>query len=357
MTNRVKTIGIFGGGQLGQMLSQAATSLGFKTCIYSPDKNSPAFMYSDYQIVAEYDDVSKLEEFVNKINFATIEFENIPIDTIQFISNKIKFYPPINAIEISQDRIKEKNFCKKIGIKTNKFQNIESEKDLESWDFSKKSVLKTRMLGYDGKGQTLVNTYQEAKDAFNAMGQFPCIIEEFVDFSKEISTITARDKFGSIFTFPPSENVHKNHILDVTDAPANISKELEIKLYQTSANILEKLNYIGILSIEFFIQKDSQEILVNEIAPRVHNSGHWTLDGSNISQFEQHIRAITGMRVVEPELLFRTKMLNLIGEDVYKWNISDTNDIQKIYIYGKNEVKKGRKMGHVNFIYDEQTKK
>ena len=357
MTNNVKTIGIFGGGQLGQMLSQAAASLGFKTCIYSPDENSPAFMNSDYQILAEYDDISKLDEFVNKIDFATIEFENIPIDTIQFISNKIKVYPPINAIEISQDRIKEKNFCKKLGIKTNQFQNIESIKDLDSWDFSKKSVLKTRMLGYDGKGQTLINTYQEAIDAFNAMGQFPCIIEEFVYFSKEISTITARDKFGSIFTFPPSENVHKNHILDVTEVPANISNELEIKLYQTSANILEKLNYIGILSIEFFIEEDSEEILVNEIAPRVHNSGHWTLDGSNISQFEQHIRAVTGMRIVEPKLLFKTRMLNLIGEDVHKWDTTDSNDIQKIYIYGKNEVKKGRKMGHVNFIYDEQTKK
>jgi len=357
MTNKVKTIGIFGGGQLGQMLSQAAASLGFKTCIYSPDENSPAFMYSDYQIIAEYDDINKLDEFVEKIDFATIEFENIPIDTIQFISNKIRIFPPINAIEISQDRIKEKNFCRKFGIKTNRFQNIESEKDLKSWDFSTKSVLKTRMLGYDGKGQIVVNSYQEALDAFNIMGQYPCIIEEFVYFSKEISTITARDKFGSIFTFPPSENIHKNHILDETNVPANISKELEIELYQTSANILENLNYIGILSIEFFMEKDSQAILVNEIAPRVHNSGHWTLDGSNISQFEQHIRAISGMQIVEPELLFKTRMLNLIGEDVNEWNINDSNEKQKIYIYGKDKIKKGRKMGHVNFINDEQTEK
>jgi len=357
MTNKVKTIGIFGGGQLGQMLSQAAASLGFKTCIYSPDENSPAFMYSDYQIIAEYDDIDKLDEFVEKIDFATIEFENIPIDTIQFISNKIRIFPPINAIEISQDRIKEKNFFRKFGIKTNRFQNIESEKDLKSWDFSTKSVLKTRMLGYDGKGQIVVNTYQEASDAFNIMGQYPCIIEEFVYFSKEISTITARDKFGSIFTFPPSENIHKNHILDETNVPANISKELEIELYQTSANILENLNYIGILSIEFFMEKDSQAILVNEIAPRVHNSGHWTLDGSNISQFEQHIRAISGMQIVEPELLFKTRMLNLIGEDVNEWNINDSNEKQKIYIYGKDKIKKGRKMGHVNFINDEQTEK
>jgi len=357
MTNKVKTIGIFGGGQLGQMLSQAAASLGFKTCIYSPDENSPAFMYSDYQIIAEYDDIDKLDEFVEKIDFATIEFENIPIDTIQFISNKIRIFPPINAIEISQDRIKEKNFFRKFGIKTNRFQNIESEKDLKSWDFSTKSVLKTRMLGYDGKGQIVVNSYQEASDAFNIMGQYPCIIEEFVYFSKEISTITARDKFGSIFTFPPSENIHKNHILDETNVPANISKELEIELYQTSANILENLNYIGILSIEFFMEKDSQAILVNEIAPRVHNSGHWTLDGSNISQFEQHIRAISGMQIVEPELLFKTRMLNLIGEDVNEWNINDSNEKQKIYIYGKDKIKKGRKMGHVNFINDEQTEK
>jgi len=357
MTNKVKTIGIFGGGQLGQMLSQAAASLGFKTCIYSPDENSPAFMYSDYQIIAEYDDIDKLDEFVEKIDFATIEFENIPIDTIQFISNKIRIFPPINAIEISQDRIKEKNFFRKFGIKTNRFQNIESEKDLKSWDFSTKSVLKTRMLGYDGKGQIVVNSYQEALDAFNIMGQYPCIIEEFVYFSKEISTITARDKFGSIFTFPPSENIHKNHILDETNVPANISKELEIELYQTSANILENLNYIGILSIEFFMEKDSQAILVNEIAPRVHNSGHWTLDGSNISQFEQHIRAISGMQIVEPELLFKTRMLNLIGEDVNEWNINDSNEKQKIYIYGKDKIKKGRKMGHVNFINDEQTEK
>ena len=184
--------------------------------------------------------------------------------------------------------------------------------------------------------------------------EYPCLIEEFVEYTKEVSTISARDTFGNIFTYRPSENIHKDHILDRSFVPASISKDLGTELKQISSIILSKLNYIGILSIEFFVRVNQQtkeeELLANEIAPRVHNSGHWTLDGSDISQFEQHIKSIVGKKINEPKLIFKTEMLNIIGEDINYWNKLNSTENKKIYLYGKDSIRKGRKMGHVNFI-------
>ncbi|MDG2187672.1 MAG: 5-(carboxyamino)imidazole ribonucleotide synthase [Hyphomicrobiales bacterium] len=349
-----KTIGILGGGQLGKMLSDAAIKLGFNTHIYSPDVNSPAFRNATYNTIEKFEDKKKLKKFIDTVDLVTIEFENIPLTTIEYISQHKPIYPPPAAIEISQDRLKEKDFFIKNKIKTNNFKNIESINDLNSWTFDRKSVLKTRRFGYDGKGQKIITSLEDAQKAYLDFNEYPCLIEEFVEYTKEVSTISARDTFGNIFTYLPSENIHKDHILDRSFVPASISKDLGTELKQISSIILSELNYIGILSIEFFVRVNQQtkeeELIANEIAPRVHNSGHWTLDGSDISQFEQHIKSIVGKKINEPKLIFKTEMLNIIGEDINYWNKLNSTENKKIYLYGKDSIRKGRKMGHVNFI-------
>ena len=243
----------------------------------------------------------------------------------------------------------EKDFCVENQIATNEYTNVLNISDLSHWNYDKKSVIKTRQLGYDGKGQRVINTISEAEEAFNEFGKRPCILEGFVDFVIEVSTISARDTHGNTFTYPPSENIHKNHILNTSHVPASIDQKTGNILNEISTKMITNLNYVGVLAIEFFILKDNS-ILVNEIAPRVHNSGHWTLDGADISQFEQHIRAISQLEILNPKLIFKTKMLNLIGDDVNIWKDKNNSKNEKIYIYGKTETKKGRKMGHVNFL-------
>ncbi|MAT23139.1 MAG: 5-(carboxyamino)imidazole ribonucleotide synthase [Rhodobiaceae bacterium] len=351
MTNKEKMIGILGGGQLGMMLATAAKNLGFKTNIYSPDYLSPALNYSTDQTIAEFDDKKNLTKFAESVDYITIEFENIPSDTINFIAKSNKLFPPSDAIKISQDRLKEKNFCRENKIATNRYINVLNTGDLSDWNYDKKSVMKTRQLGYDGKGQKIISSKREAEEAFNKFGQVPCIMEEFIDFKLEASTISVRDTYGNTYTYPPAENFHKNHILDTSNVPASINMKTENALKDISTKMITNLDYIGVLAVEFFVLKDNT-ILVNEIAPRVHNSGHWTLDGSEVSQFEQHIRAISQLKILTPKLIYKTKMLNLIGDDINIWKNKNNSNNEKIYIYGKADIKKGRKMGHVNFLED-----
>jgi 5-(carboxyamino)imidazole ribonucleotide synthase len=349
-----KIIGILGGGQLGQMLSDAAIKLGYNTHIYSPDINSPACKNSTHHTIGQFEDQENINEFINNVDLITIEFENIPLSTIEYISGLKQIYPPPSAIKISQDRLLEKNFFIENKIKTNNYMNVESIKDLSRWNFDKKSVLKTRKFGYDGKGQKIINSYDEAKDAFINFKNYPCLIEEFIEYTKEVSTISARDIHGNIYSYHASENIHKNHILDRSFAPAHIDETLDMELKKISSKIISQLEYIGILSIEFFVrinhQTNQEELIANEIAPRVHNSGHWTLDGADVSQFTQHIRAIMGLEISEPQLIFTTEMYNIIGDDIHHWSNIKSTENKKIYIYGKDEPRKGRKMGHVNFI-------
>ena len=349
MIQKKKTIGILGGGQLGMMLAEAGKDLGFQTNIYCPDHESPAFKFATNQTIAEYGDKQNLVKFIRSVDYITIEFENIPQNTINFIAKSGKLFPSSDAIKISKDRLMEKDFCVENQIATNKYTNVVNISDLSNWNYDKKSVIKTRQLGYDGKGQRVISTSSETEEAFKKFGERPCILEDFVDFAIEVSTISARDIHGNIFTYPPSENIHKNHILNTSCVPASIDQKTENTLIEISTKMITDLNYIGILAIEFFVLKDNS-ILVNEIAPRVHNSGHWTLDGASISQFEQHIRAISQLEILNPKLIFKTKMLNLIGDDVNIWKAKNNSKNEKIYIYGKTETKKGRKMGHVNFL-------
>ena len=349
MTNKKKIIGILGGGQLGMMLAEAAKNLGFETNIYCPDHESPAFKFATSQTTAEYSDKKNLAKFTDSVDYITIEFENIPQNTLDFIAKSGKLFPSSDAIKISKDRLMEKDFCVENQIATNEYTNVINISDLSHWDYDKKSVIKIRQLGYDGKGQRVINTKIEAEEAFKEFGKRPCILERFVDFGIEVSTLSARDIHGNTFTYPPSENIHKNHILDTSCVPASIDQKTKNILHEISTKMITNLNYVGILAIEFFVLKDNS-ILVNEIAPRVHNSGHWTLDGADISQFEQHIRAISQLEILNPKLIFKTKMLNLIGDDVNIWKDKISSKNEKIYIYGKTEIKKGRKMGHVNFL-------
>lgn len=344
-----KIIGILGGGQLGSMLAIAASKLGLKTHIYSSSKDSPAFNYSTKYTIADYDDEIALKNFIKEIDIATIEFENIPEQTLNYISDYVPLYPNKESIFLSQDRFLEKNFIRENSIDVADFMPINNIDDIKKWDFNlRPGILKTRKFGYDGKGQKIVTTAKMCEKYFIEMNNSPCIIEEVVPFNMEASTITARSQDGSIEMFEPSRNIHKNHILHTSNIPSGLSNALIEKLHAISKLIISKLNYIGVLSIEFFITNNN--IMVNEIAPRVHNSGHWTMDGANISQFEQHIRAISNLPIVEPKTLHSLEMLNIIGNDIYYWEKSNDNEVRKIHIYGKKGIKSGRKLGHVNSI-------
>ena len=346
MIQKKKTIGILGGGQLGMMLAEAGKDLGFQTNIYCPDHESPAFKFATNQTIAEYGDKQNLVKFIRSVDYITIEFENIPQNTINFIAKSGKLFPSSDAIKISKDRLMEKDFCVENQIATNKYTNVVNISDLSNWNYDKKSVIKTRQLGYDGKGQRVINTSSEAEEAFKKFGERPCILEDFVDFAIEVSTISARDIHGNTFTYPPSENIHKNHILNTSCVPASIDQKTENTLIEISTKMITNLNYIGILAIEFFVLKDNS-ILVNEIAPRVHNSGHWTQTGCIINQFEQHIRAITGRPIGDSKRHSNVLMKNVLGNQIFDINYESGKSIN---IYGKDKVKNNRKMGHVNII-------
>ncbi|MBT5640490.1 MAG: 5-(carboxyamino)imidazole ribonucleotide synthase [Rhodobiaceae bacterium] len=344
-----KMIGILGGGQLGSMLAIAAYKLGLKTHIYSSSKDSPAFNYATKYTLADYNNQIALKDFVEDVDIATIEFENIPEQTLNYISDCVPLYPNKESIFLSQDRFLEKNFIRQNGVEVADFIEINNKEDIKKWDFSlKPGILKTRKFGYDGKGQKLINSMRMCEEYFIGLNNVPCIIEEVIPFHMEVSTITTRSQDGSIEIFEPSRNIHKNHILHTSSIPSGLSSSLIEKLYEISKLIISKLNYIGVLSIEFFITNNN--IKVNEIAPRVHNSGHWTMNGANVSQFEQHIRAISNMPLIKPKTLHSLEMLNIIGTDIHYWEKSNDSEDRKIHIYGKTEIKKGRKLGHVNSI-------
>ena len=350
-----QTIGILGGGQLGQMLSNAAIKLGYNTHIYSPDKNSPAFKNSTYQTIGKFEDQKSIDEFINNVDLVTIEFENIPLSTIEYISELKPIYPPPHAIKISQDRLLEKNFFIENKIKTNSYMNVESLEDLSRWNFDKKSVLKIRKFGYDGKGQKIISSYEEAKSAFISFKNYPCLIEEFIEYTKEVSTISARDVHGNVYSYNPSENIHKNHILDRSFAPALINEKLDMELKKISSKMISQLEYIGILSIEFFVrinqQTNQEELIVNEIAPRVHNSGHLTINAFNVSQFENHVRAVCGMEQIPLKKLSNAKMVNLIGDQISGYrNLTQFKENEFFFDYLKKEIKEKRKMGHITTL-------
>lgn len=346
-------IGIVGGGQLGRMLAISAGKLGFKTVILDPQSNAPAFEFCDQHIVAAYDDAEALAKLAKLTKVITYEFENVPVEAFDNLSDAIAVHPNTKALATSQDRVTEKSFFNNLGIKTAPWFDIILPQMLDGAlkESGGKGILKTRRFGYDGKGQCRVdvNKPETVAEAKKLSQEAPCILEGFIDFTREISIIAARSTEGEVKTFDIAENVHRDGILHTSTVPANIDDKTRKEAISIAEKTLTELDYVGIMGIEFFVQPDGS-LLVNEFAPRVHNSGHWTEAACTISQFEQHIRAVAGVPLAEPSRHSDCVMENLIGDDMDKvpeiLSFSDT----MLHLYGKAETRAGRKMGHFTTI-------
>jgi 5-(carboxyamino)imidazole ribonucleotide synthase len=348
------TIGILGGGQLARMMCMASARLGYKTWIFDPDVNAPAAQVADIHIAAHYDDMPTLEAFAKSCDVVTYEFENVPLAAVRAIHAITPVYPGAQALAVAQDRFFEKTFLNATGIATAPFATVDSEDDLREalLAFSGSGVLKTRRLGYDGKGQKVL--HQPGADSIAAIyasfGVVPLILEGFVTFEREVSVIAARTKDGQIAIYDPAENVHRNGMLHTSTVPARLNFETLETAKKATTAILQALNYVGVIGIEFFVMPDGT-LIANEIAPRVHNSGHWTEAACAISQFEQHIRAVAGLASGDPKRHSNCVLENLIGADISRIAELCGQSNVVVHHYGKTNVQAGRKMGHFTRIF------
>ncbi len=342
-----RTIGVIGGGQLARMLATAAAELGLEINIYCPDRDCPAAQVANKTVFGNYDDNEKLVAFAKNIDVLTYEFESIDTKALEELEKIVDIRPSVKALKISQDRYTEKRYLNSLGIKTSPFCKIDEVSDIEKYfiKIKKPILIKTRRLGYDGKGQVLIKTQDDINENFLTNEISPSIAEEVLKFEKELSVIIVRDKEGNTKAFEPGENVHQHGILITTTLPSSTSEALNNDAIEIAKKIVNDLDYIGVMGVEFFLK--GEELLVNEIAPRVHNSGHWTMDGSYSSQFQQHIRAITDLPLLSTERHSDVVMYNLIGKVT---NDHVKNELAKVYIYGKKDSRLGRKMGHVNLV-------
>ena len=344
-----KTIGIIGGGQLGRMLAMAAARLNFQTVILEPQADCPAAQMASDQIIAAYDDPAALAELAKRCDVVTYEFENVPVIAAERLAKDVAVYPPPKALEMAQDRLTEKRFINDCGIPTARFHAVDSQADLEAAlaDFGGQGVLKTRRLGYDGKGQRVYRSSADSPEGgYAALGSVPLILESFVSFEREISIIAARGLDGAIACYDPAENIHRDGILHTSTLPANISAETAAAAREAAEKILAALGYVGVIGIEFFALADGS-LIANEMAPRVHNSGHWTEAACVVSQFEQHIRAVAGLPLGNPVRHSDCVMQNLIGDDILSVPDWLRRDDVLVHLYGKTESRPGRKMGHI----------
>ena len=346
------TIGIVGGGQLGRMTALAAARLGYRCHILSEEADSPAGLVSTHETVGRFDDEATLATFAKAVDVATFEFENVPATTAEFLAAHLPLRPGALSLAIAQDRLKEKTFINEIGIATAPFRAVSRRTALDAAvaALGLPSILKTVRLGYDGKGQVTIEAATSLDTAWSAMGQADGVLEGFIDFEREISVIVARSVDGTMAAFDAVENRHVHHILDTTIAPAPISDDLAAKAQGIARHIAESLGLVGLLAVEMFVTQD-KKILVNEIAPRPHNSGHWTMDACVTSQFEQFVRAICGLPLGDPARHSDAVMKNLIGDAVNEWPKILAEPGAKLHLYGKTEARPGRKMGHVNRLY------
>ena len=342
------TIGIIGGGQLGSMLSTAAKNLNIKTIIISDDKDAPGQFFADEFIFCKYDDDLKIKEFCSKVDFVTFAFENIPHTTLTKIDSIKKINPKPSINKIIQNRLSEKDFLNKNNIRTTSYVPINNENELKSSQDFIPGILKTCTLGYDGKGQYKINNENEL-DNLKINFENKYILEKLVKLKKEISVIITRFGKEKYEIYDPIENIHEDQILKYSKIPAEINRDLFNKSKEWAKYISEELNYIGTMCVEYFIDKN-ENLYVNEIAPRVHNSGHLTINAYNISQFENHIRAVCGLGKIKTKKLYNAKMINLIGEDILVYRNKNFQDNEFFFDYLKNIVKKKRKMGHLTII-------
>lgn len=353
MTEALKTgatIGILGGGQLGRMLAVAAARLGFRTHIFEPGANPPAGDVAHALTTAGYDDVDALTAFAKSVDIVTFEFENIPTDALDVIENITPIRPNREALRTSQDRLVEKQFLEGLGLTVAPFADIANAADLEAamTTIGAPSILKTRRFGYDGKGQSRLRSADDAAGALADMAGNPAVLEGFVNFTAEVSVIAARSPSGEVACFDPGENVHRDGILHTTTVPARLSAAQRMDAVLLAAKILNALDYVGVLGVELFVTP--QGFTVNEIAPRVHNSGHWTQNGCAVDQFEQHIRAVAGWPLGDGSRYADVVMENLIGDDMDRVPELAKQRDTALHLYGKADVKPGRKMGHVNIV-------
>ena len=345
-----QVIGILGGGQLGRMLAMAAARLGLKAHIYEPGVNPPAGEVAGTVTTASYEDEKALRAFAESCDVVTYEFENVPAEALDLIESLVEIRPNRRALAVSQDRLTEKDFLAEIGLTPAPYADVTTAAEMAEAveQIGVPSILKTRRMGYDGKGQVRLLSVADAEDAFGAMAGAEAVLEGFVDFEREISVIAARGQDGRIACFEPGENVHKDGILHTTTLPAAVSDAVRTEAVTIAEKILIALDYVGVLGVELFVTADG--LVVNEIAPRVHNSGHWTEAGAVIDQFEQHIRAVAGWPMVDPVRHSNVVMENLIGDDMERVSEIAKEDGARIHLYGKADVKPGRKMGHVTRV-------
>lgn len=348
------TIGILGGGQLGRMLAMAASRLGLRCEVFSPDPDSPAFDVVLHATCAEYADVEALELFANDCDVITYEFENVPAATAMILAARRPVLPNREILETTQDRLIEKDFVTRLGIGTAAYADVSSVETLRDAvaKVGLPAVIKTRRFGYDGKGQAIIREGDDLATVWEDLATKSAILEAFVPFEREISVIAARGADGHVECFDVTENEHRDHILKFSHAPAKISDALAAQARAMAEKIANALDYVGVLAVEMFVvpNKDGATLLVNEIAPRVHNSGHWTLDGASVSQFEQHIRAIAGWPLGKAVRHGAVTMTNLIGDDILDYEKWLTVPGATVHLYGKGKPKPGRKMGHVTEV-------
>jgi len=349
------TIGILGGGQLGRMLALAAARLGFKCHIYAPNPDSPAFDVVRRVSCASYADTKALARFADDVDVVTYEFENVPAKTASALAARVPVFPDPDVLATTQDRLAEKTFLQSLGIATAPFADVSAPAELApaTARIGRPAVLKTRRFGYDGKGQATIRDGTDLETAWQEVGGQPCILEAQVPFEREVSVIAARGHNGAVECFDVTENEHRDHILKISRVPAKLSAAAAAEARRIAETIAAKFGYVGVLTVEMFVLGGGNEILVNEIAPRVHNSGHWTLDGASVSQFEQHIRAVAGWPLAKPVRRGRVEMTNLIGAEVEDYRKWLTVPGAAVHLYGKAAVRPGRKMGHVTQVFAE----
>jgi len=340
------TIGIVGGGQLGRMLAMAAARLGLKTCIYNDTPDAPAFQVTQTALTAPYDDLAMLTGLAEVCDAVTFEFENLPAHAIAHLAERVAVRPGAHALAMTQDRLTEKTFVEKLGLKTAPFFDVTSA-DQARAAFAKlngRGILKTRRFGYDGKGQAKVASADDTIKAFESFKSVPSILEGFVDFSCEVSVVAARGADGAFAAYDPPENSHENHILRRSTVPSRLNATQVEEAKAIARKIADALDYVGVLAVELFVGNDGA-LLVNEIAPRVHNSGHWTIEACQCSQFEQHIRAVAGWPLGDPARHADAVMENIIGAEADAWEALSKSGA--LHLYGKKDARLGRKMGHL----------
>lgn len=358
-----KTIGVLGGGQLGRMLAHAAEQLGYRVHIYEPAEDSPAGEVAAREFNAPYTDVDQLKAFAKSCDVVTYEFENIPVEPLWSIEKKVQLYPHWNILEVCQNRMREKTWLRKNGFPHVPFTEVEAGDDLAAGirRISTPCVVKTADFGYDGKGQMKVTDDESSAKAVAAFTKQRAVVEKYIDFKCELSVIVARTAKGAMRTFPVAENIHTKHILDFSIVPARIPETVRVEAENLGQAIAEKIGLVGLLAIELFLT-DRGEILVNELAPRPHNSGHYTLDACMTSQFEQHVRAVCGLPLGDVSMTAPAVMVNILG-DAWKWrdgkvlaephwDVILSEPRAKLHLYGKREPRAGRKMGHFTVCAD-----